>query len=79
MRWPASIRPAQRRSGVIVRAGGGRIRYAKYVEFGTRKMSARSYLIKGAHDSQPRWMDEYEKELRALVAKAEGSADGTGD
>lgn len=74
-----SIRPAQRRSGVIVRAGGGRVRYAKFVEFGTRKMGARSYLIKGAHDSQPRWLDEYERELKALVAQAENSADGTGD
>lgn len=74
-----SIRPAQRRSGVVVRAGGGRIRYAKFVEYGTEKMSARSYLIKAARDTQPRWMDVYLAELKALLGDVESSADGTGD
>src|SRR4029077_13956956 len=63
----SSLRVAQRQSGVIVRAGGGRIRYAKYVEYGTRKMGARSYLVKGAQDSQPRWMTEYENELQKVM------------
>lgn len=75
----ASIRPAQRQSGVIVRAGGGSVRYARYVEYGTRKMPARSYLVKGIHDSQPRWMDVYAQELQDLMDQVAGSADGTGD
>jgi HK97 gp10 family phage protein len=74
-----SIRPAQRQSGVIVRAGGGRVRYARYVEYGTSRMQARSYLIKGAHDSQPRWLDVYADELQKLMDKVAGEADGTGD
>jgi HK97 gp10 family phage protein len=75
-----SIRPAQRRSGVIVRAGGVRgIRYAKFVEFGTSKMAGRSYLIKGARDSQPRWIEVYLRELKQLLGDAASSADGTGD
>ena len=73
-----SLRVANRQSGVVVRAGGGRVRYAKYVEYGTRKMPGRSYLVKGVHDSQPRWMTEYEDELQRLMDQAAGSANGTG-
>jgi len=75
----SSIKPAKRASGVIVRAGGGRVRYAKFVEYGTRKMGARSYLVKAAHDTQPRWMDEYEKELQVLMNHVGAAANGTGD
>jgi HK97 gp10 family phage protein len=75
-----SIRPAQRQSGVIVRAGGVRgVRYAKYVEYGTKKMAARSYLVKTVNDTQPRWMDEYAEELQRLMDKAANSSDGTGE
>ena len=73
-----SLRVAQRQSGVIVRAGGGSVRYAKFVEYGTRKMAGRSFLVKGVHDSQPRWMVEYENELQRLMDQAAGSANGTG-
>jgi HK97 gp10 family phage protein len=73
-----SIRPAQRQSGVIVRAGGGRVRYARYVEYGTSRMRPRSYLIKGMNDSQPRWMTVYEGELQKVMDQAMNSADGTG-
>jgi HK97 gp10 family phage protein len=74
-----SIRPAQRQSGVIVRAGGGAVRYARYVEYGTRKMGARSYLIRAANDSQPRWLDVYAVELQRLMDQAANSSTGTGD
>ena len=75
----SSLRVAQRQSGVIVRAGGGRVRYAKYVEYGTKKMAGRSYLVKGINDSQPRWMYEYDIELQKLMNKVAGEADGSGD
>ncbi len=74
-----SIRPAQRQSGVIVRAGGGSVKYARYVEYGTRKMGARSYLVRAAHDTQPRWLDVYADELQKLMDQTAGSATGTGD
>jgi HK97 gp10 family phage protein len=74
-----SIKPAKRASGVVVRAGGGRVRYAKYVEYGTRRMGARSYLVKAAHDTQPHWMDEYEQELQLLMNHVGAVANGTGD
>jgi hypothetical protein len=63
---------------VIVRAGGGRVRYARYVEYGTSRMRPRSYLIKGMNDSQPRWMTVYEGELQKVMDQAMNSADGTG-
>jgi HK97 gp10 family phage protein len=75
----ASIRPAQRQSGVVVRAGGGSIRYARYVEYGTRKMGARSYLIQGAYISQNRWLDVYAVELQRLMDEVANSSTGTGD
>ena len=74
-----SIRPAQRQSGVIVRAGGGSVRYARYVEYGTKKMGARSYLVKGVHDSQDRWMNVYADELQDLMDQVANSSDGSGD
>jgi HK97 gp10 family phage protein len=74
-----SIKPANRTSGVVVRAGGGRIKYAKYVEYGTKRMRPRSYLVKAAHDSQPRWLDVYSDELVKITSTVESSANGTGD
>ena len=71
-----SIRPAQRQSGVIVRAGGGSVTYAKYVEYGTTRMGARSYLIRAANDSQPRWLDGYAEELQKLMDQVAGSTTG---
>jgi hypothetical protein len=62
-----------------VRAGGGSVRYARYVEYGTRKMGARSYLVKGVHDSQDRWMNVYADELQDLMDQVANSSDGTGD
>jgi len=74
-----SIRPAKRQSGAIVYAGGGRVRYARFVEFGTRKMSARPYLYRAAGESQPEWLDVYAKELQALMDEVGAASDGTGD
>ena len=74
-----SIRPGRRQSGVVVRAGGGRVRYAKFVEYGTRKMAPRPYLYRAARDSEPQWLKVYEAEIRRLVNGIEASADGTGD
>lgn len=74
-----SIKPAQRTSGVVVRAGGGRIKYAKYVEYGTKRMRPRSYLVKAAHDSQPRWVGVYADELVKITNSVERSANGQGN
>jgi HK97 gp10 family phage protein len=73
-----SIRVAHRQSGVVVRAGGGSIRYAKFVEYGTRKMSARSYLIAGVYSSEPRWMELYADELQKLMDQVATRSTGTG-
>ena len=72
-----SIRPSRRVSGASVSAGGGRIRYARFVEFGTRKMAARPYLYKGARDSEDEWLDVYQRELERLLDEVGAQADGT--
>lgn len=74
-----TIRPAERRSGVIVRAGGGRVKYARYVEFGTTKMSARPYLYTGAVRSEPQWMAVYWQAVQDLMNRVEAQANGTGE
>jgi HK97 gp10 family phage protein len=74
-----SIRPAQRQSGAVVRAGGGRIRYARFIEYGTRKMPARSYLVRGMNDSQTQWMEVYAEELQQLMDWVAAQSDGTGE
>jgi HK97 gp10 family phage protein len=40
----ASIRAERTPGGYAVRAGGGAVDYAAYVEFGTRRMAAQPYL-----------------------------------
>jgi HK97 gp10 family phage protein len=74
-----SVRPGKRQSGAVVYAGGGRIRYARFVEFGTRKMAARPYLYRAAGESQPEWLDVYAKELQALMDEVGAASDGTGE
>jgi len=74
-----SIRPAQRVSGAIVYAGGGRVRYARFVEYGTGKMRARPYLTRAAGDSQDDWLDVYARELQNLMDRVAARSDGTGD
>jgi hypothetical protein len=41
-------------------------------------MPARSYLVRGMYESQPRWMDVYEGELQRVMEQVMSSADGTG-
>jgi HK97 gp10 family phage protein len=73
-----SIRPAQRQSGAVVRAGGGSIRYAKFVEYGTSKMRARPYLYRAAEEAQPQWIEVYDTELQRLMDQVASRSDGTG-
>jgi HK97 gp10 family phage protein len=55
-----SIKPAGRGLRRRVRAGGGKAYYARFHEFGTRKMSANPFLLKQAN---ARAQAEFEKRV----------------
>lgn len=55
-----SIRPTGRRLRRRVVAGGGKAYYARFQEFGTRKMPAHPFLLKQANDAA---QAEFEKRV----------------
>lgn len=67
-----SIRPSKTARKAVVRAGGGKIRYARFQEFGSRKNRATHYLYGSAWRTQPQWVPEYERELSRIVARIHG-------
>lgn len=68
----ASIRPAKTARKAVVRAGGARLRYARFQEFGTSKNRAHHYLYGSAFRTQPTWVPEYERELSRIMARIKG-------
>ena len=78
-RLAGSIRSAKIQSGATVRAGGGAIKYAPFVEYGTSKMGARPYLTTGMANSQPTWLDVYFQELQKLMDTVAAQSPGTGE
>ena len=77
-RLAATIKPGKLRSGATVKAGGGGVKYAPYVEFGTHKMGARPYLTRGIADSQSRWFAVYSEEVQKLMDQVATSSTGSG-
>lgn len=68
-----SIRASREQSAATVRAGGGRVRYAAYVEYGTSRMGARPFLATGMATSEPVWLDVYDRELQRLMDQVAGA------
>lgn len=68
----ASIRPSKTARKAVVRAGGGRIRYARFQEFGSSKNEATHFLYGSAERTQPEWVPEYERELSRIMARIQG-------
>lgn len=64
-RLRGSIRPSGSRLRRKVTAGGGKAYYARFQEFGTRKMSANPFLLKQADD---RAQAEFEKLVDRAIA-----------
>lgn len=68
-----SIRPGKAARKAVVRAGGGRIRYARFQEFGTSKNPATHYLYGSAERTQSEWLNEYEMDLSRIMARIRGA------
>jgi HK97 gp10 family phage protein len=67
----STVRGARATRKAVVRAGGAKAPYARYVEFGTRKMRARPYLRKAAVETRPQWLSEYEHEVDRIIRSIE--------
>lgn len=68
-----SIRPGKAARKAVVRAGGARIRYARFQEFGSKKNRATHYLYGSAQRTKPEWMAEYELDLARIMGKIRGA------
>jgi HK97 gp10 family phage protein len=48
-------------------------RYARYVEFGTRVMSAKAFLHPAARETEPVWLKAYLHDLERIVGTVRGA------
>jgi HK97 gp10 family phage protein len=71
-RLAASVRPGKAARKAVVRAGGARVPYAAFVEYGTSKMPGRPFLRTAVAVTQPQWLSEYEQEVDRIVRTIQG-------
>lgn len=72
-RLERSIRPARQTSGVVVRAGGNGIRYARFAEFGSKKIRAHHYLYGAADAKADEVLEIYWDGVNQALARVEGA------
>jgi len=72
-RLASSIRPAKITGGVTVRAGGGGIRYARFAEFGSAKITASHYLYGAVDAKADEVLDIYWEGVEKALAQVEGA------
>ena len=63
----ASIRASKTKNKAIVRAGGGRAKYAPYVHYGTKYMEPRPFLWDAVNEKRPEAIQLMETELNQLI------------
>jgi HK97 gp10 family phage protein len=72
-RLAGSIRSARQASGVVVRAGGSGIRYARFAEFGSSKIRAHHYLYGAADAKSEEVLEIYWDGVEKALAKVQGA------
>lgn len=72
-RLGGSIRPARQASGVVVRAGGSGIRYARFAEFGSTKIRAAHYLYGAVDANADAVLEIYWDGVNQALAKVQGA------
>ena len=65
-----NVRPVQGELAVDVKAGGGVVKYARSLEFGTSKMAARPFLFPALEKSKPRIKRRIESALDRTIDRA---------
>jgi len=73
-RLAGSIRGNRAAGKAVVAAGGAKVPYAGPIHWGwpKRNIAANRFIWDTAHDTQDRWLPEYEANLQALADKVEG-------
>jgi HK97 gp10 family phage protein len=66
-----SVKAARQARRAQVKAGGGRVRYARYVEFGGRGR-AQPFLYPAAAQTKPQWLKAYEADLTKIINSIHG-------
>jgi len=64
-----SLRAGAAKTTVTIRSGSARVKYAKYVEFGTKNMPARPFMRLAAAETAPDAKAELDKELRTILTR----------
>lgn len=65
----ASLRAGAAKTNVTIRSGSAKVKYAKYIEFGTTKMKATPFMRLSAAETAPDAKKELDQELRTILSK----------
>lgn len=73
-----SLRTGQTQTAAIGRAGKKRVPYAGPIHWGwfKRNIKPSLFLTKAASETEPKWVDEYEKKFDSILDKIENSTKG---
>jgi HK97 gp10 family phage protein len=62
-----SLRAGAAKTTVTIRSGSARVKYAKFVEFGTARMAAKPFMRLASAETAPEAKQELEQELRTIL------------
>lgn len=71
-RLGASGRPGATKTAALVRFGGARAPYARFVHWGTKLMRARPWVQEAAQSSQEVWETMYQQGVNRVLARIRG-------
>lgn len=71
-RLGATGRPGATKTAALVRFGGARAPYARFVHWGTKLMKARPWVQQAAQSSQEVWETMYQQGVDRVLARIKG-------
>lgn len=71
-RLGATGRPGATKTAALVRFGGARAPYARYVHWGTKTMKARPWVTQAAEETQAVWERMYQQGVDRVLARIKG-------
>lgn len=72
-RLGATGRPGATKTAALVRFGGARAPYARFVHWGTRLMRARPWVTEAAQASRQAWETMYQQGVNRVLARIKGA------
>lgn len=64
-----SLRAGAAKTNVTIRSGSAKVKYAPYVEFGTKNMAAHPFMRLAAAETAPEAKAELDRELRTILSR----------